>query len=85
VYVYVTADTAITIGATAWVGTNGSQDNIYPSQVLTGILATNALYDYPNGWSKVWATATQVISFGVDVGATGTSQTATVILCGYLI
>jgi hypothetical protein len=77
------AATAISIPGTAGIGFNGAADNLFSSQLMTSLTAQDDAYDYPVGGESVVAPAGSVISFGVDTGATGASQTGEVILFGY--
>lgn len=83
VVVRVTAATAITVGASASV-TASTSGTIYASNAMTTLTATPQLFKFPDDGISVTAGAGETIAFVVGTGATGTSQTVSVDLIGYL-
>lgn len=80
-----TADTSITVPATAGVGVAAGEDDLYESQVLYGLTSTGKAYAFPNNGVGVLLQAGQTLSLGIDVAATGTSQTLAADVIGYQV
>ncbi|GAG13327.1 unnamed protein product, partial [marine sediment metagenome] len=78
------AAVAVTVPATAGIGTNGAHDNIRSSQPLNSLLATGSTFEYLIGGVGVVAGPGETIRLGVDAPIVGTSQAAEVSLFGYL-
>jgi hypothetical protein len=56
---------------TAGVGFNGAADNVFSSQILTGLTAAGKIYVFPLGGVQAEIVAASVLAFGLDVGAPG--------------
>lgn len=82
VYVLTTAATAITIGPSADVGVTAG--DIYANTAMTALTTTGKVFQYVTGGVYSSSAATNVVNFNINTGATGTSQTLTVNLVGYL-
>ena len=80
-----TAATSITVAATAGVGVAAGEDDIFNSQLLNGLITSNKVFKFPVGGVGVIAAAGEVVKLGIDIGATGTSQTFEVDLFGYSV
>lgn len=80
-----TAATAITVAPTLGIGVAAGEDDIFASTALTGLTATTKEYHFVLSGLTVKNAAASVINLGIDVAATGTSQTLAVDLIGYLI
>ena len=78
-----TAAVAITVGATAGIGIAAGEDDIFYPQVLTGILAAGDVWAFWASAKMVLAAGDEVVKFGIDTAATGTSQVFSVDLIGY--
>lgn len=72
----------ITAPPTAGVGFNGPADNVFSSQILTGLTAAGKFYVFPPGGVQAEIVAASVLAFGIDLGATGGSMTLAVDLIG---
>jgi len=72
----------ITAPPTAGVGFNGAADNIFASQIMTGLTTAGKVYVFPLGGIQFEAISGSVISFGLDVGALGGTMTLAVDLIG---
>jgi len=84
--VRVSEATAITVGLVAGIGVAAGEDDIVVSQAHTALLTTAKVYHLANaGGVLVAASAASVIKYGIDTGATGTSQALVVDLLGYLV
>jgi len=70
-----TTATAITAPPTAGVGIAAGEDDIFASQILTGLLAVGNAWRFPSGGKFQIATAGQIVKLGIDTGATGTTLT----------
>jgi hypothetical protein len=82
VVVRCTAAVAVTTPPTCGVGFNGAADNIFSSQILTGLLTVGTFYVFPPGGIQTEATAASVVSLGVDQAPAGTSMTLAVDFLG---
>lgn len=83
--VRITSSSVATVEATAGVGFNGAADNIFGSQVLTGLLSVGEVYEFPPGGTQGLASPpSDTISFGIDLGATATILIAEILLFGYV-
>lgn len=80
-----TAASSITQGPTAGIGVAAGEDDIFSATELTGLTATTKAFAFDAIGTYVMAAATEVIKFGIDTAASGTSMTITVYLFGYLI
>lgn len=74
----------ITVPATVGIGSNAGADNIFASQLLTGLDDTGLYYAFPPGGTQVEVGAAGTVSIGVDIVATGTTQVVEVDLIGRL-
>lgn len=81
--VRVTAASGITVAATAGIGIAAGEDDIFASEALTDLLAVGDVWVFSSQGIIVDGNATEVIKFGIDTAATGTSQTLAVDLIGY--
>jgi hypothetical protein len=79
------AAAGITTPAEAGIGVNGAADDIFQSQPLVGLKAAGGTFDFPIGGDAVAAGPGSVITFGVDQGALGGTQTGEVQIYGYLL
>lgn len=77
-----TEATAITLPAQAGVGSNGGADNVYGSQVLTGLTIEGLYWLFPQGGISQVVPGGQTVYVGIDVAAVGTSQTLQADLIG---
>lgn len=80
-----TAATAITVGPTLGMGVAAGEDDIYAATSLASLTAVGQLYGFTTTGMSVSAAAGSVIKVGIDTAATGTSQTLTIDLVGYLV
>ena len=80
----VTAQTSATVGATAQVETSPAAADIFPSDLMTGLLAVNDDWTFWAGAKGIVVPAAGTVSFNITVAATATSQTLSVDLIGYL-
>jgi len=78
-----TAATAITVEATAGVGIAAGEDDVYASELLTGLDAADKAFTYIAAGTRVAVLNTQILKLGIDTGSTGTSQTFTAYVFGY--
>lgn len=69
--------------ATLGVGTNGTEDDIMPSQALTGLDDVAEAYVYVPSGVIIVAQPADIIKLGVDTGASATTFIASVDLIGY--
>lgn len=83
--VRVTAATAITAPATAQVETTTNAHDVFASDVMTNTLAANDSWTFAAGAKSVVVAGGATVSLNITAGATGTSQTLSVDLSGYLI
>lgn len=81
-YVQCTAATAITAGPTADIGVTAA--DIYASTAMTALTATTKVFQYTTGGVFSSSAAGALIKLNINVAATGTSQTVSVILTGFL-
>jgi hypothetical protein len=58
----------------AGVGIAPGEDDIFPSQTLTGLLTTGDVYKFSLGGKSLDAAAGEIIKLGIDTGATATVQ-----------
>jgi hypothetical protein len=80
-----TTATAAVGDAAAGIGVAAGEDDVFASQVLTGLNLTTERFKFlSSGVSRV-AAAADVIKIGVDTADTGTALVADVYLIGYLI
>lgn len=77
-------EVGVTIPASAGVGFNGAADNVYGSQILTGLDAAGLYYLFPQGGTSLIVPAAATLSVGIDVIANGTLQFFAVDLIGRL-
>lgn len=85
VFVRPTTATAANGDAVAGVGVAAGEDDIFPSQTLTGLNLTTERFKFPSSGVSYVAQATEIVRFGVDTADTGTALVADVYLVGYLI
>lgn len=78
-----TAASGITVPAEAGVGIAAGADDIFASQSLLGLTASDKVFEFPNGGAGVIADAGEAIKVGIDTAATGTSQTIEADVMGY--
>ncbi len=83
--ILVTAATAVAVPPTVGVGIAAGEDDIFNPTSLTGLDSTTELYRGVPLGTFVKGNAADVIKLGIDVGATATTMTITVILLGYLV
>jgi hypothetical protein len=83
--VHITAASAITTGAVAGYGSNGTQDNLFFPQELSNALAAGDTFTMLPFGKGVVVPAAGAVDFGVDTVAVGTSQVATVYLFGTIV
>lgn len=85
VVVLCTAAANVSAPATAGVGIASGEDDIFPSQQLTGLLVASDVFRFAIGGAGVIAQSGQIVKLGIDAPATGTSvsQTVQVELFGY--
>ena len=74
----------ITGPARAGVGANGGADDVYSSQLLTGLVNTGLCYLFPRGGISRVVPGGSTLYVGIDVVAAGTSQTLEADLIGHL-
>lgn len=79
-----TAATSITVAPTLGVGVAAGEDDIFASVALTGLISAGKMYHLNASGLSLRAAAGDVIKLGIDTAATGTSQTISVTLLGYL-
>lgn len=80
-----TAATVITNGPTFGIGTNAGASNIYAQTNLAGLTSTSVAYNFAApGIMTIAASGTPILG-GVTVVATGSSQTISLDLWGYLL
>lgn len=77
------AATAITVGATAGIGVATNEDDMFASTAMTNLTTTAKVYSFTLVGISVLGNAGDAIKLGIDVAATGTSQTIVVDLFGY--
>lgn len=81
-----TAASAITVGPTASIGVVASSyADIYASAVMTTLTTTSSAFGYSSVGIFGQAAASTVITFNLTNAATGTSQTVSVDIMGYLV
>lgn len=84
-----TAASVITTGATAGVGVNTEADDIFTSMAMPFLTDTSgalaAFVFAAMGQGRFVVAAADVVKFGIDVAAVGTSQTLAVDLRGYYL
>jgi hypothetical protein len=80
-----TAATAITVVANAGVGIAAGEDDIFPSEELTGLSVANKVFSFIEAGTRVVALDTEVVKLGIDTAATGTSQTLTAYIFGFTV
>lgn len=81
-----TAATAITNGPTASIGvTASSYSDIYASANIVALTTTSQAFGYSSVGMFAQALTTNVITLNITAAATGTSQTVSVDIMGYLI
>lgn len=83
VIVRCSAATSITDAATAGVGVAGGEDDIFSSRKMTNLHTTGGVWVFSAVDRIVPVAAASTVKFGIDTGATGTSQTLVVDLVGY--
>lgn len=79
------AATAITVGASAGIGNISGTSNIFSSTAMTTFTTTTQCFQFAAVGVSVITAATGQIFLNIGTGATGTSQTLSVDLLGYLI
>lgn len=79
-----TAASGVLSVITAGVGVAAGEADIIPSQAITGLDTAGQSYVINTTGLSALAAAAAVIKFGIDVAATGTSQTLSVNLYGIL-
>ena len=83
VIVRCTEATSITTPAVAGVGVASGEDDVIEAQALFGLTTSGVYYVFPGpGGMSVELSAGQSLKLGVDTGAIGTSQVATVDVLG---
>lgn len=80
-----TAATAITIGPSLGIGNVSGTNNIFASSVITGLTSTTTSFGFSFVGMSVVTTAAGIIYCNLGNGSTGTSQTISVDLIGYLV
>jgi len=80
-----TAAANVAVPATAGIGIAAGEDDIFPSQQLTGLLVAGDAFRFAIGGAGVIAQSGEVVKLGIDVASTGASvsQTVQVELFGY--
>lgn len=84
-HVRCTAANTISTGPMLGIGVAAGEDDIYATTSLAALLTAGQLYGFSTSGISVSAVAGSVIKVGIDTAATGTSQTLTVDLVGYLV
>jgi len=79
-----TAATAITVGVSAGIGNIAGTNNIFASGA-SGITTTSQIFGNSLSGTSILTPAAGVIYYNLGTAATGTSQTLSVDLIGYLI
>ena len=69
-----TAASAITVPASARLGADGEGD-VYESQIMSGLFSAGFAYRFPTGGANRVLIPGEDLVLGIDVAATGTSQT----------
>jgi len=80
----VTAQTAATVPATAQIESSPAAADIFPSELMTGVLVVNDDWTFAAGAKGVALPAAATVSINITVAATATSQTLSVDVVGYL-
>jgi len=85
VVILCTAAANVAVPASVGIGIAAGEDDIFPSQQLTGLLAANDVFRFAVGGAGVIAQSGEVVKLGIDAPATGASvsQTVQVELFGY--
>lgn len=81
--VRVTAASAITIAARAGIGVAAGENDVFAEADMTNLLTTADSYAFVIGGRFAPVAAASIVKLGIDVAATGTSQTLAVDLWGY--
>jgi hypothetical protein len=83
--VVISCDSAVDITAPArgGVGVAAGEDDICESQPFYGLTATGKQFYFPNDGAGAVVSSGQEIKLGIDVAATGTSQSLTAEVIGY--
>lgn len=81
----VTAASSISAGPTLGIGVAAGESDMFASISLSTLTTTANIYGFALVGASVPATAGQIIKVGIDTGSTGTSQTISIDLLGYLI
>ena len=85
VYVRCTAASAITSGPAVDIGDSGNgAASIYANTTMTALNASGKIFQYSPGGTFQSVAAGNVVNFNINTVATGTSQTVTVSLIGFL-
>lgn len=83
--VRVSAATAITVGPAAGIGNVAGTNNIGASQAMNLLISTTSTFQWGIDGMSVLTVAAGVVYFNLGTAATGTSETITVDLAGYLL
>lgn len=83
--VRVSAATAITVGPAAGIGNVAGTNNISASQAMNLLTTTTTDFLWTVNGMSIVTVAAGVVYFNIGTAATGTSQTITVDLMGYLL
>ena len=81
----VTAADTVTVAPTIGVGIAGGEDDIIFPEALTGIAAVGDVFISTNSAKSVFGDSGDVISIGIDIGATATTLTLEVNLIGFVV
>lgn len=82
VYVTPTAASSITVGPSADVGVTAG--DVYANTAMTTLTTTGKVFQYVTGGVYSTSASTAVLNFNINTAATGTSETLTVTVTGYL-
>lgn len=82
--IYVTAVSGLITVATGGIGINVTQDDIFAAVAFTGLDAVTKVFMLHSLGIVTLISAGTTIKFGIDIGATGTTQTVRIDLLGYL-
>lgn len=80
-----TAANTVSAGPMLGIGVAAGEDDIYAATSLAALITVGQLYGFTTSGISVSAAAGSVIKVGIDTAATGTSQTLTIDLVGYLV
>lgn len=79
-----TAATSITNGPTAGIGNTTSTNTIFASSAMTALTAASTIFGFNLTGISVYTAAASVIYLNISTGSTGTSQSLSCDLIGYI-